>query len=405
MTETTPRREQTRLRLVEAAIDEFALRGIDATSVEQLCEAAGFSRGAFYSNFTTKDDLCIAIMEFHRDQVLAGLSQVFDNLPQGVELDWVTGEALREFFRIVAPTEHFQRTLMEIRLRSARSPELGGRVEQVSEETRPGMHRFIDDLADQLGLEFRISTAQLLDVLESLFFYDMSSTRTDVRDLIGPVALALSQPKETPMAEIQQLVTAGNHDPDGPPVHENNVWLVGDDTDVLVIDPAHDADAVAQAVNGRRVIAVVLTHGHWDHVRAARDFAALVGDPEIFLSPEDQFLWAESHCDAPFSPLLEDKRFKVGGTSLDVVGTPGHTPGSMSLYCSDLNAVFTGDTLFEGGPGATRWDYSSFERIIASIQSQLFTLPDDTVVHTGHGPSTSIGAESANLQEWVARGW
>ncbi|MGO1384581.1 MAG: TetR/AcrR family transcriptional regulator [Arachnia sp.] len=196
MTETTPRREQTRLRLVEAAIDEFAVRGLDATSVEQLCEAAGFSRGAFYSNFANKDDLCIAIMEFHRDQVLAGLSKVFANLPRDADVEWVTGEALSEFFRIVAPTEHFQRTLVEIRQRSTRSPELAKRTEQVTRETRPGMHNFIEGLADQLGVEFRLTTAQLLDVLESLFFYDMSSARTDVRDLIGPVALALSQPKE-----------------------------------------------------------------------------------------------------------------------------------------------------------------------------------------------------------------
>lgn len=196
MTETTPRREQTRLRLVEAAIDEFAVRGLDATSVEQLCEGAGFSRGAFYSNFTSKDDLCIAIMEHHRDQVLAGLSEVFTDLPQDAGVEWVTGEALSEFFRIVAPTEHFQRTLVEIRLRSTRSKELAGRLEQVSAEIRPGMHSFIDGLADQLGIEFRLTTGQLLDVLESLFFYDMSSARTDVRDVIGPVALALSKPKE-----------------------------------------------------------------------------------------------------------------------------------------------------------------------------------------------------------------
>ena len=200
MTESTPRREATKHRLIEAAIDEFAVRGLDATSVEHLCEAAGFSRGAFYSNFATKDDLCVAIMERHRDQVLGGLSQVFDQLPQGVDVEWVTGEALREFFRIVAPTEHFQRTLIEIRLRSTRNPDLADRLEQLNAEIRPGMHRFIDGLADQLGIEFRLTTRQLLDVLESLFFYDMNSTRTDVRDLIGPVALALSQPKEAPHA-------------------------------------------------------------------------------------------------------------------------------------------------------------------------------------------------------------
>ncbi|MDO5735343.1 MAG: MBL fold metallo-hydrolase [Propionibacteriaceae bacterium] len=207
------------------------------------------------------------------------------------------------------------------------------------------------------------------------------------------------------MPEIHQLVTAGNFDLQGPPEHENNVWLIGDEDEVLVIDPAHDPQAVADAVAGRRVVAVVLTHGHWDHVRAVREFAALVGDPAVYLSPEDRFLWVDSHGDAPFEPLLEGKVFTVAGTTLEVTGTPGHTPGSMSLYCSDLHAVFTGDTLFQGGPGATRWDYSSFERIIASIQSQLFTLPDDTVVHTGHGPSTSIGEESPHLQEWVDRGW
>lgn len=207
------------------------------------------------------------------------------------------------------------------------------------------------------------------------------------------------------MAEIQHLITAGNADPKGPPNHENNVWLIGNDSEVLAIDPAHDAQQVADAVGDRRVVAVVLTHGHWDHVRAARDFAALVGDAPIFLSPEDRFLWAESHGDAEFEPLLEDKKFDVGGTSLTVHGTPGHTPGSMSLYCKDLGAVFTGDTLFQGGPGATRWEYSSFSRIIASIQTQLFTLPKDTAVHTGHGPSTSVAEESAHLQEWMDRGW
>lgn len=207
------------------------------------------------------------------------------------------------------------------------------------------------------------------------------------------------------MADILHLITAGNSDPQGPPNHENNVWLIGDDREVLVIDPAHDAQGVADAVGDRRVVAVVLTHGHWDHVRAARDFAALVNDPPVHLSPEDQFLWAESHGDAPFEPLLEDKKFDVGGTSLTVHRTPGHTPGSMSLYCEDLSAVFTGDTLFQGGPGATRWDYSSFPRIISSIQTQLFTLPKDTVVHTGHGPSTSVAAECVHLQEWMDRGW
>ena len=206
-------------------------------------------------------------------------------------------------------------------------------------------------------------------------------------------------------AEVGHLVTAGNRDPQGPPEHENNVWLVSNEEEVLVIDPAHDARAVADAVGNRRVVAVVLTHGHWDHVRSALDFAALVDNPDVFLSPEDEFLWRETHGDAAFEPLLEGNVFTVAGTEVTAVGTPGHTPGSMSLIAPALKVVFTGDTLFQGGPGATRWDYSSFDRIIASIQSQLFTLPDDTVVHTGHGPSTTIGAEAIHLQSWVDRGW
>lgn len=207
------------------------------------------------------------------------------------------------------------------------------------------------------------------------------------------------------MIEIQHLVTAGNHDPQGPPEHENNVWLIGGEREVLVIDPAHDPRAVAAAVAGRPVVAVVLTHGHWDHVRAARDFAALVGDPHIFLSPEDAFLWAESHGQAPFAPLIGGSQFTVADTTLEVRHTPGHTPGSTCLFAKDLGVVFTGDTLFQGGPGATRWEYASFDTIIQSIQSQLFTLPDDTVVHTGHGPSTTIGDEAAHLDEWIRRGW
>lgn len=207
------------------------------------------------------------------------------------------------------------------------------------------------------------------------------------------------------MAEIQHLVTAGNEAPQGPPVHENNVWLVGNEHEVLVIDPAHEARTVADAVAGRRVVAVVLTHGHWDHIRAVRDFAALLGGPPVFLSRKDKFLWAKSHGDARFEPLLHGQEFAVAGTTLKALATPGHTPGSMSLSATGLNAVFSGDTLFEGGPGATRWEYSSFEQILQSIQSQLFTLPPETAVHTGHGPSTTIGAEAAHLDEWIKRGW
>ena len=204
--------------------------------------------------------------------------------------------------------------------------------------------------------------------------------------------------------EVQGLVTAGNHDPAGPPVHENSVWIVGGDENVVVIDPAHDAAAVARAVAGRRVTAILLTHGHWDHVRAALSFAALAGAP-VYLNEADRFLWVAEHGDAPFEPLRDGAVFHADGVELVARHTPGHTPGSTSLVAASLGCVFSGDTLFEGGPGATRWDYSSFPTIIESIESRLFTLPDEAVVHTGHGPSTTVGAERPALGDWIRRGW
>lgn len=189
----------------------------------------------------------------------------------------------------------------------------------------------------------------------------------------------------------------------GQPDFRNNVWLVGDDTEVIVIDPAHDAARVAEAVAGRTVRAVLLTHGHWDHVTAAPAFAALVGDPPIHLNPADRFLWEEVHPGVPFQPLRDGDGFTVAGGSLRALATPGHTPGATCLVADGV--VFSGDTLFQGGPGATRWDYSDFDVIIASIRDRLLPLPDATLVHTGHGESTTIGAEKPHLDEWIARGW
>lgn len=207
------------------------------------------------------------------------------------------------------------------------------------------------------------------------------------------------------MAEVQLLVTAGNHDPAGPPVHQNNVWIIGDAAEVVVIDPAHDARAVADAVADRHVVAVICTHGHWDHVRSAVEFAALVGVDAVHLAEADRFLWEAEHGQAPFTPLRHGQEFDVAGITLTALATPGHTPGSTSLSAPDLGCVFTGDTLFEGGPGATRWEYASFETILESIETHLLVLPADTDVHTGHGPSTTIGAEAADLEVWRARGW
>ena len=204
---------------------------------------------------------------------------------------------------------------------------------------------------------------------------------------------------------IDRVVTAGQFTLDGGTWDvENNVWIVGDDTECVVIDAAHDAAAIAAAVGSRRVRAIVCTHGHNDHVNAAPDLSRRTGAP-VLLHPEDRVLWDLTHPEfAPDERLADGQRFTVGGIDLAVLHTPGHAPGACCLYAPDLRAIFTGDTLFQGGPGATGRSYSNFDTIIASIRERLLTLPAETRVHTGHGPDTTIGAEAPHLEEWIARG-
>lgn len=206
-------------------------------------------------------------------------------------------------------------------------------------------------------------------------------------------------------ARIDHLVTSGPFSLDGGTWDvDNNVWIVGDDAEVLVIDPAHDAAAITDAVAGRKVQAVLLTHGHDDHIRHAREFADRVNAP-VLLNPADQMLWEAVYPGTtPDAEITDGQRFEVGGTELIALHTPGHSPGSLSFHAPGLGAVFTGDTLFSGGPGATGRSYSDFPTIIDSIRDRLLSLPAETVVHTGHGDSTSIGAEAPHLQEWIDRG-
>jgi hydroxyacylglutathione hydrolase len=178
---------------------------------------------------------------------------------------------------------------------------------------------------------------------------------------------------------------------------DNNIWVVGDDRECLVIDAPHDVQAIRDVVAGRRVLAIVCTHGHDDHVRVAPDLAEAVDAP-ILLHPDEAPVWALTHPDVqPDGELADGQVIVVGGSRLTVLHTPGHSPGSICLYSADLGAVFTGDTLFQGGPGATGRSFSDHDTIVASIQDTLFALPDHTVVHTGHGDSTTIGAEKSAL--------
>lgn len=205
-------------------------------------------------------------------------------------------------------------------------------------------------------------------------------------------------------ARVERLVTSGTFSLDGGTWEvDNNVWIVGDDSEVIVIDPAHDARAVAEAVGDRRATVILLTHGHDDHIRAARETAELLGAP-LCLNPADRMLWDAVYDTAPDRDILNGDTFKVAGERLHARFTPGHSPGSTCFVSSTLGAVFTGDTLFQGGPGATGRSYSDFPTIIDSIRRELLTLPDETVVYTGHGDSTTIGAEKPHLDEWIARG-
>ncbi|MEU7987486.1 MBL fold metallo-hydrolase [Streptosporangium canum] len=203
---------------------------------------------------------------------------------------------------------------------------------------------------------------------------------------------------------IGKVVTSGTFSLDGGTWEvDNNVWLVGSDSEVVVIDAAHDADAIVAGIGGREVRAIVCTHGHNDHINAAADLAARVGAP-ILLHPADQVLWEMVYGDMPYTPLRDGQVISAGGVELTALHTPGHAPGAVCLHAPEIGAVFTGDTLFKGGPGATGRSFSSFETIIDSIRGRLLTLPGETAVHTGHGDSTTIGAEAPHLEEWLLRG-
>ncbi|WFE54433.1 MBL fold metallo-hydrolase [Micromonospora sp. WMMD1155] len=206
-------------------------------------------------------------------------------------------------------------------------------------------------------------------------------------------------------ARVDRAVTAGTFSLDGQTFDvDNNVWVIGDDSECVVLDAPHDAAAILALVGDRRVRAILATHAHDDHVRVAPELAEATGAP-VLLHAADRVLWDMVHPHLPPHGELHDgQSIEVAGTTLRVLHTPGHSPGACSFHAPDLGVVFTGDTLFAGGPGATGRSYSDFDTIVRSIRTRLLTLPAETVVHTGHGDDTTIGAEAPHLEEWLARG-
>jgi len=206
------------------------------------------------------------------------------------------------------------------------------------------------------------------------------------------------------MTTIERLVTSGTFELDGGSWNvDNNIWLVGDDSDVVVFDAAHKAAPIVEAVRDRNVIAVVCTHGHNDHVTVAPELGAALDAP-VLMHPADDVLWRMTHPDSDFRGVEDGMRLSVGGAELIALHTPGHSPGSVCWHSPELNAVFSGDTLFQGGPGATGRSFSDFPTILTSISARLGKLSADTVVYTGHGDTTNIGDEIVHYDEWVTRG-
>ena len=201
---------------------------------------------------------------------------------------------------------------------------------------------------------------------------------------------------------IDHAVSSGTFSLDGETFDvENNIWVVGDDAECVVIDAPHSVSDILAVVGDRKVRAILLTHAHDDHCRVApalREEANGGQGAPIMLHPADKPVWELTHTDRLWDVDLSDGfEISVGGTTLRAIHTPGHAPGAVCFHAPDLGCVFTGDTLFQGGPGATGRSFSDEDLIKESIRAKLLVLPDETVVHTGHGDDTTIGAERESL--------
>jgi glyoxylase-like metal-dependent hydrolase (beta-lactamase superfamily II) len=185
---------------------------------------------------------------------------------------------------------------------------------------------------------------------------------------------------------------------------DSTAWIVGDDEEVIVIDPGDDAGGVLEAVGDREILAVICTHGHTSHVAAAVAVAERDEAP-VALHPADREQWRAVHRDGDAEiDMTDGGRFDVGDVRLEVLHTPGHTRGSVSLYCADLGVVFTGDTLLASGPAPHEGEYPDFPGQLTAIGERLLGLPSATRVLPGHGEETTVSAAAKRFDGWVTAG-
>jgi glyoxylase-like metal-dependent hydrolase (beta-lactamase superfamily II) len=183
---------------------------------------------------------------------------------------------------------------------------------------------------------------------------------------------------------------------------ENNTWIIGDDDEVIVIDPARDADKILEQVGEREVLAVICTHGLPDHVGAAIEVASR-DEAVIALHPKDKPLWRETWSETwPDIDMEDDGIFGVADVQLDVMETPGVTPGGVSLYCEGLGVVFSGETLQADGPGKLGGEYPRLADQLTAIGGRLFTLPAETRVLAAHGDEVTVGDLEPHFDDWIS---